>query len=237
MIPLIPLDTLSQYRSRDPIPFSCENCGDVFHRSKNIVCRAVKRTKSISCCSVKCAFAKKTADSVVIKDCPRCHKSFSRRKSDATTYCSQKCANVNGSSGSRTDQTKKKISQALKRRWSGRPDTHSTTLITHVICPICRKGFYHPHNRRRKFCGKTCYTKFFSDKCKATEGMCKNNNRHAGWYESPIAGRVWLESTWEVKVAKVLAANQVEWSRPKEGFLGSTWTRRIPTVKSRTPTR
>lgn len=48
--------------------------------------------------------------------------------------------------------------------------------------------------------------------------MCKNNNRHAGWYESPIAGRVWLESSWEVKCAQVLDKHGIDWRRPKESF-------------------
>jgi hypothetical protein len=43
-----------------------------------------------------------------------------------------------------------------------------------------------------------------------------NRNKHAhGWYESPYAGKVWLESSYEFKVAKILDENKIEWKRPK----------------------
>ena len=45
---------------------------------------------------------------------------------------------------------------------------------------------------------------------------CGNKNSYAhGWYESPTAGRVWLESSYEYSVAKELDENQVNWTRPK----------------------
>lgn len=45
--------------------------------------------------------------------------------------------------------------------------------------------------------------------------MGGNKNYKAyGWYVSPYAGRVWLESSWEHKVAKSLDENNVAWIRP-----------------------
>ena len=41
------------------------------------------------------------------------------------------------------------------------------------------------------------------------------NTRAYGWYESPTAGRVWLESSYEVKVAKDLDLNGIHWTRPE----------------------
>lgn len=41
------------------------------------------------------------------------------------------------------------------------------------------------------------------------------NNRAFGWYVSPIAGKIWLESTYEFKVASELDRNGIRWLRPK----------------------
>lgn len=44
---------------------------------------------------------------------------------------------------------------------------------------------------------------------------CGNSNSYAyGWYESPSAGKIWLESSYEYKVACELDTNNVNWKRP-----------------------
>lgn len=93
------------------------------------------------------------------------------------------------------------------------------TLIEHRMCKVCDHGFFWHRHRRRATCSKACQSQANSERCKTIEGMCKNNNRHAGWYESPIAGKVWLESTWEVRVAKILDEAAIAWTRPKRGML------------------
>jgi hypothetical protein len=40
------------------------------------------------------------------------------------------------------------------------------------------------------------------------------NNKAYGWYTSPSAGAVWLESSYEYKVAKSLDDNNINWIRP-----------------------
>lgn len=45
---------------------------------------------------------------------------------------------------------------------------------------------------------------------------CGNKNSYAhGWYESPFAGKVWLESSYEYQIAKQLDENRISWIRPK----------------------
>lgn len=48
--------------------------------------------------------------------------------------------------------------------------------------------------------------------------MGRNNNSRAAWYESPIAGRVWLESSWERQCAEILDKHAIPWERPKQRF-------------------
>lgn len=43
-----------------------------------------------------------------------------------------------------------------------------------------------------------------------------NRNRYSvGWYVSPAAGKIYLESSYELAVAQSLDLNMVKWERPK----------------------
>lgn len=94
--------------------------------------------------------------------------------------------------------------------------------IRYYNCKKCGKLFVKKTVRCNKYvyCSKKCQHDVFSERAKNNLKLNKNNNRHSGWYESPIAGRVWLESSWEVKIAKSLDNNNIKWVRPKVGF---TW--------------
>lgn len=41
---------------------------------------------------------------------------------------------------------------------------------------------------------------------------------HGGWYESPIAGHVYLDSTWELSYAKFLDESSIQWKRNTQRF-------------------
>lgn len=41
------------------------------------------------------------------------------------------------------------------------------------------------------------------------------NTRAKGYYTSPFAGEVWLESSYELRVAQDLDANYISWKRPE----------------------
>jgi hypothetical protein len=86
-------------------------------------------------------------------------------------------------------------------------------------CLNCGKAFLSPNRVKRKLCSKECGTAWRSRECKSREGMGRNNNSHAAWYDSPIAGRVWLESSWERQCAEIFDKHQVQWERPKTRFL------------------
>lgn len=209
---LIPLDTLDQYGARDLILLECENCHESFSRTKNVVCRGLKGTRAVSCCSPRCGHQLKTTRATVGRTC-KCGKSFVTLRSEGVRSCSQACAN----SRPMSEIQKRAISQALRasdRVQRGISPKKGT-------CKRCKTPFEYVARSRRLFCSLACHRMSESDRCKTIPGMCKNNNRHAGWYESPIAGRVWLESSWEVRCAKILDKHRINWRRPKESF---EWT-------------
>jgi len=79
------------------------------------------------------------------------------------------------------------------------------------VCTICGGE----HTRSGKTCSPVCYSKALSNNAKASGLGGNKNTRAYGWYESPSAGRVWLESSYEYRVAKELDDNNVVWTRPK----------------------
>jgi hypothetical protein len=80
------------------------------------------------------------------------------------------------------------------------------------FCIICSTAVPHKHQRT---CSPECKSIALSNNAKK-RGLGGNKNTRAyGWYESPTAGRVWLESSYEYRVAKDLDEAEIEWTRPE----------------------
>lgn len=86
------------------------------------------------------------------------------------------------------------------------------TKVTLNTCLVCCKTFY--KKDKRKTCSKLCHRVLLSRAAK-NKGMGGNkSNKAYGYYESPTAGKVWLESSYELKVAQQLDTYNVKWVRP-----------------------
>lgn len=86
--------------------------------------------------------------------------------------------------------------------------------IFRKTCKSCNTLFITPNESR--YCSDACRHKIWSTTAKNNPKMGGNkNNKAYGWYESPYAGKVFLESSWEYIVAKDLDANCIRWNRPK----------------------
>ena len=80
-------------------------------------------------------------------------------------------------------------------------------------CNNCNKWFINTGN---KTCSKECRSAIWSKTATKNKMMGGNkNNKAYGWYVSPTAGRVWLESSYEYRVAVELDTNNIKWIRPK----------------------
>lgn len=133
-------------------------------------------------------------------------------KSRNNKFCSKHCSAVfNGavrqSTGwKQSDHQKLCASLSMKAR----PAKPPYSKISY--CTFCTR----PFEGIRKTCSDECMSSVLSRTAKLNPMLGGNkNNRAYGWYESPTAGRVWLESSYEYKVALDLDTNQVRWSRPK----------------------
>lgn len=81
-------------------------------------------------------------------------------------------------------------------------------------CKACHKFF--PATKQRKTCSTQCKNLIHSIIAKRTLRENPSNLQHRrGIHVSPIAGAVYLESSWEFLVAESLDLHNVKWSRPK----------------------
>ena len=86
-----------------------------------------------------------------------------------------------------------------------------SSIYTKVsYCKICNKWF----PGTTKTCSTICRNISFSLTAKKSKLGGNKNTRAYGWYYSKFAGKVWLESSYEYKVAKDLDDNNIKWVRP-----------------------
>ena len=94
-------------------------------------------------------------------------------------------------------------------------DLNPKYVLHRKSCTECSLYFW-TENKKKKTCSEKCKSAIFSKTAKNNPKMGGNKNKRAyGWYISNSAGKVWLESSWEYKVAASLDANDVKWERPK----------------------
>lgn len=157
--------------------------------------------------------------------CKQCNSiiPFSKRFNQ---FCSQTCSGrynntlrpAGHPSRTKSNESRKNklaVSKVVKKEKKLKEVYLFTPIST---CIICYKWFTFSTKHTPKTCSKTCLSKRLSNSAKETiktgkMGGNKNNNAY-GWYDSPSAGRVWLESSYEYRVAVDLDAHGVKWIRP-----------------------
>lgn len=160
------------------------------------------------------------------KQCLYCLKQIEYEK-QYNKFCNSSCAashNNKYHSGFRSEKGLTNIREAnAKRKNPNKPirevriNKVKNYLANPNSCIVCNSLFDYK-DRRRKLCqDKSCKTTFFSNL------MRKNvKNKKVGgfrrivtYYESPTAGKVCLESSYEVTLAKTLDNNNITWCRPE----------------------
>jgi len=175
------------------------------------------------------AFLKKLSQSCTLPKykyvfhCRKCNKKYklflNEHQFDRNEYrkhCSRKCAN----SRKHTDITKEKISKKLRAK----------RVI--IKCNWCKKDVDIPDYLKdsRKFCSRGCATKsrissldYRNNLSKSLKGKSGGYRIGSGvgkksWYISPIAGRVHLDSSYELAYAKYLDQNNMDWRKNEQKF-------------------
>lgn len=154
------------------------------------------------------------------KLCTECRSALSYNKKN-NKFCSQTCSAVynnrnriqSGYSASERQRASAR-KQAEKKRTERLANELTKPKFTKVLpCKVCKSFF--PVIREETTCSVECRTSIWSNTAKNNSCMGGNKNTRAyGWYTSPYAGKVWLESSYELKVARELDSNHIDWSRP-----------------------
>lgn len=140
-------------------------------------------------------------------------------------FCSSSCSAKynNKKRGKRSEETKSKISKKLTGRKLS--DSHKKKVVE-ILIKSKKKGNYFLKNieeykKNPKLC-KICnciidyenkHRKTCSNSCRviaSTNRSYRNGSRKTIYYKGVV-----LESSWELKLAKWLDFNEIEWERPK----------------------
>ena len=204
----------------------CEQCGKEFQREKGRYNEAVKRNWK-QFCSHKCMTMDRTkAQEVLCKFCGKKFiKEFSFIKNNPNHFCSSSCAaTFNNKNRIQSEETRQKISKSLSGQiWKRTPKR--LEIIQNrkkyfkerpgfkIMCKICGKEFISkasPSSRR-----KTC-----SDLCKIKAMVLirpyQNGSKRITPFFNPYENKkVLLDSSWELKTARLLCKFDIEWNRPE----------------------
>jgi len=127
-------------------------------------------------------------------------------------FCSKSCAASynNIQRDPRSDDSRKKVSNAVKISWPNRPPV-AKKYSKVSWCKICNTVIRFSH---RKTCSKECHSLLMSEYQKRINHSGGHQSKRQ-YYESPSAGKVFLESSWEVLLAQSLDKFNINWIRPK----------------------
>jgi len=150
------------------------------------------------------------------KYCKYCNNIIEYQDRNEKVFCNRSCSrsymNINRSMG---DNIKSKISCSLKKYNENELNNKITKYESHPKkCKQCGGNISYD-NRNRSFCSDEC--RYIRRRYVAINlsNLGGNKNRNGLWYESNIAGKVYLESSYELLVAQELDKNKILWCRPK----------------------
>lgn len=137
------------------------------------------------------------------------------QKAAAKKFCSKSCAaSHNNRKRKHSEETKKKIGLASSQQLRTRGGNKNHCSIKYVNCKVCDSRFAVSISSIRQTCSTTCRTD-----AKTNRPGYRNGSRKNISITNPTSGEeVWLESSWELQLAKLLIKNSIEWMRPKSAI-------------------
>ena len=206
--------------------FFCRNCGqDITHKPSN-------RRKF---CNSKChnEWQRRTCvgTKYETRECLECKKSFACKPADEKKFCCSSCAakHTNRDRAINHPEVFLKVSAACKKAYAQGKMTgflrgHELTKqrakpLVNKICPVCGKKYTIRQSKENAGSGKYCSREC----CYRAPGRGgyrpgSVRNYKSGWHESPIAGRVWMDSSYEFIVAEYLDGKNYKWIKNTKGF-------------------
>ena len=192
------------------IELKCNGCGISFLKNKAEYNRQIKKGNSNFYCTSRCC-GKSTAGArikhiEIERECLCCNKKFL-----STTHKShKKCCNI--TCAKRYSQSKIDVSttsESLKKFYASQPKKE-------LLCVICKIKFPKKRNET-KTCSRKCLSVLLSQNSAANPNCGGETNYKKFKYKD-----VWMDSSWEVNLAKWLDNNSIEWKRDRK--INFIWT-------------
>ena len=189
---------------------TCNKCGKKCFKPTKEINRQIKKGKKVFYCSISCAtVVSKTTTKKVKSLCSFCNKEF-----ETTTHkkhrkcCSKLCVNRYV----KTFINKEKQSNLVKSLWkSGVYDKLKVGRKIHDLkCIICENNFKNI-NKKVKTCGDECYRKLISKNSRENPNCGGETNYKKYRYKD-----IWMDSTWELELAKWMDKNDILWERNRK---------------------
>jgi hypothetical protein len=200
--------------SKKMIEIICPFCNEQTMKYASEVKRQIKNNRKIYCskqCSLNGSKLSKLKYKKYNKICPMCAKEFiTSDAKKSPKFCCSICA----TNYSRTFVDKTKISNSVKAAWiRGDFDNLKSKLkingMHNLKCAICSKNF--KNKNKNKTCSKECYLKLLSTQSRDNPNCGGETN-----YKKYIYKDVYMDSSWEVNLAKFLDLNNIVWERSRK---------------------
>lgn len=200
--------------------FLCRECGsDISLKPSN------RRSFCNSGCFAKWARKVKLNNKQEKRYCLRCGAVFEVARSIEQRFCSRSCSASHNNTGrhpSSSQIAKLKVLYAEGKLYGLKLGVEKAKKIGTKIdrlCPVCGKKYkispWMLEHGVKKFCSKECCYK------RPNQGGYHSGsvrNFQSGWYESTIAGKVWLDSSYEFVMARYLDEKGYRWKKNTNGF-------------------
>lgn len=95
---LVPVNSISSYKSKELLPLECEHCHKIFHKRKSDVTMSLKGHPDFALrfCSLKCHHLKRVKDTHTEVACQQCRKIVVKQiswiKENKHNFCSRSCS-------------------------------------------------------------------------------------------------------------------------------------------------
>ena len=195
------------------IQLKCNGCDTLFDKEKKEYTRQVKNGNTNFYCNLKCSWkygghpSRHTSTKL---NCLFCNQLFeSTTHKNSRKCCSLVCARKFSQSFVNTENT----SKALKLYYKNNPIEKHTTFEDRK-CLVCAGLFNIEIWKPKKTCSNKCYRKLMRINA-ITNPNCGGETN----YKKIKYKDIWMDSTWEVEVAKLMDEKNIIWERSRKNHM------------------
>ena len=195
----------------------CNECNVSFVKQKNEYDRQIRKGNNNFYCSLKCSGIHTTKYRIkhfeIERECLLCKNKFiSTTHKNHKKCCNKLCAKKYAQSFVKIDN----ISSSMKRYYQCNPQIKPKTYEDRK-CVICKTVFNIQKCKRKKTCSDGCFRKLMSVNSIKNPNCGGETN-----YKKYKYNDIWMDSSWEVNIAKWLDVNNIKWIRDRK--INFIWT-------------